>query len=154
LKDIHCAEKMTFRTLPKIAKAAEMPELTQAFMTHREKTERQIERLEQVFEMIGKRPQSKPCEAINGIVAEGEETIEDFGESAAIDTGLVAAGQAVEHYEMARYGALIAWAGQLNLPKAAALLSERLQEEMKAEKLLTQIGASKADRMAATKMAA
>ena len=74
--------------------------------------------------MIGKRPQAKPCEAINGIVAEGEETIEDFGESAAIDTGLVAAGQAVEHYEMARYGALIAWAGQLNMPKAAALLNE------------------------------
>ena len=104
--------------------------------------------------MIGKRPQAKPCEAINGIVAEGEETIEDFGDSASIDTGLVAAGQAVEHYEMARYGALIALAGQLNLPKAAALLSESLQEEMKAEKLLTQIGASKADRMAATKMAA
>jgi len=77
-----------------------------------------------------------------------------FGESAAIDTGLVAAGQAVEHYEMARYGALIAWAGQLNMPKAAGLLNESLQEEMKAEKLLTQIGASKADKMAATKMAA
>ena len=84
----------------------------------------------------------------------GEETIEDFGESAAIDTGLVAAGQAVEHYEMARYGALIAWAGQLNMPKAAALLNESLQEEMKAEKLLTQIGASKTDKLAATKLAA
>ena len=104
--------------------------------------------------MIGKRAQAKPCEAINGIVAEGDETIEDFGESVAIDTGLVAAGQAVEHYEMARYGALIAWAGQLNMPKAAALLNESLHEEMKAEKLLTQIGASKADKMAATKLAA
>jgi ferritin-like metal-binding protein YciE len=109
-------------------------------------------RLEQV--LIGKRPQTKPCEAINGIVAEGEETIEDFGESTAIDTGLVAAGQAVEHYEMARYGALIAWAGQLDLPKAVALLNENLQEEMKAERLLTQIGASKADKTAATKTAA
>jgi ferritin-like metal-binding protein YciE len=126
----------------------------EAFTTHREETQGQIERLEQVFEMIGKRPQAKPCEAINCIVAEGEETIEEFGESPAIDTGLVAAGQAVEHYEMARYGALIAWAGQLNLPKAAALLNESLQEEMKAEKLLTQIGASKADKMAATKLAA
>jgi ferritin-like metal-binding protein YciE len=154
LKDIYYAEKKIFRTLPKMVKAAKVPELKQAFTTHRDETQGQIERLEQVFEMIGKRPQAKPCEAINGIVAEGEETIEDFGESAAIDTGLVAAGQAVEHYEMARYGALIAWAGQLNLPKAAALLSESLQEEMKAEKLLTQIGASKADRMAATKMAA
>jgi ferritin-like metal-binding protein YciE len=154
LKDIYYAEKKIFRTLPKMVKAAQVPELKQAFTTHREETQGQIERLEQVFEMLGKRPQTKPCEAINGIVAEGEETIEDFGESAAIDTGLVAAGQAVEHYEMARYGALIAWAGQLNIPKAAALLNESLQEEMKAEKLLTQIGASKADKMAATKMAA
>ena len=126
LKDIYYAEKKIFRTLPKMVKAARVPELKQAFTTHREETQGHIERLEQVFEMIGKRPQSKPCEAINGIVAEGEETIEDFGESAAIDTGLVAAGQAVEHYEMARYGALIAWASQLNMPKAAALLNENL----------------------------
>jgi ferritin-like metal-binding protein YciE len=154
LKDIYYAEKKIFCTLPKMVKAAQVPELKQAFTTHREETQGHIERLEQVFEMIGKRPQAKPCEAINGIVGEGEETIEDFGESAAIDTGLVAAGQAVEHYEMARYGALIAWAGQLNMPKAAALLNESWQEEMKAERLLSQIGASKADKMAATKMAA
>jgi ferritin-like metal-binding protein YciE len=83
-----------------------------------------------------------------------EETIEDFGESAAIDTGLVATGQAVEHYEMARYGALIAWAGQLGMPEAVALLNQTLQEEMKAERLLTQIAKSKADETAATKMAA
>src|SRR6202166_5226978 len=154
LKDIYFAEKKIFRTLPKMVKAAKEPELKKAFTTHRKETQGQIQRLEQVFEMIGKRAQTKPCEAINGIVAEGEETIEEFGESAAIDTGLVAAGQAVEHYEMARYGALIAWAGQLNMPKAAALLNESLQEEMKAEKLLTQIGASKADKMATAKLAA
>jgi ferritin-like metal-binding protein YciE len=154
LKDIHYAEKKIYRTLPKMAKAAKVPELRQAFTSHREETQGQIERLEQVFEILGKRPQTKPCEAINGIVAEGEETIEDFGKSPAIDTGLVAAGQAVEHYEMARYGALIAWANQLDMPKAAALLNETLQEEMKAERLLTEIGASKADRMATTKMAA
>ena len=154
LKDIYYAEKKIYRTLPKMVKAAKGPELKQALTTHREETQRQIERLEQVFEMMGKRPQTKPCEAINGIVAEGGETMEDFGESAALDTGLVAAGQAVEHYEMARYGALIAWANQLDMPEAAALLNESLQEEMKAERLLTQIGASKADKMAATKMAA
>jgi ferritin-like metal-binding protein YciE len=154
LKDIYYAEKKIFRTLPKMVKAAQVPELKQAFTTHREETQGQIERLEQVFEMIGKRPQAKPCEAINGIVAEGEETIEDFGESAAIDAGLVAAGQAVEHYEMARYGALAAWAGQLGMPEAAALLNQTLQEEMKAERLLTQIAKSKADKTAATKMAA
>jgi ferritin-like metal-binding protein YciE len=154
LKDIYYAEKKIFRTLPKMVKAAQAPELKQAFMAHREETQGQIERLEQVFEMLGKRPQTKPCEAINGIVAEGEETIEDFGESAAIDTGLVAAGQAVEHYEMARYGALNAWAGQLGMPEAAALLNQTLQEEMKAERLLTQIAKRKADQTAATKMAA
>jgi ferritin-like metal-binding protein YciE len=154
LKDIYYAEKKIFRTLPKMVKAAQVPELKQAFTAHREETQGQIERLEQVFEMLGKRPQTKPCEAINGIVAEGEETIEDFGESAAIDTGLVAAGQAVEHYEMARYGALNAWAGQLGMSEAAALLNQTLQEEMKAERLLTQIAKRKADQTAATKMAA
>ena len=154
LKDIYYAEKKIFRTLPKMVKAAQVPELKQAFTAHREETQGQIERLEQVFEMLGKRPQTKPREAIDGIVAEGEETIEDFGESAAIDTGLVAAGQAVEHYEMARYGALIAWAGQLGMSEAAALLNQTLQEEMKAERLLTQIAKRKADQTAATKMAA
>ncbi len=154
LKDIYYAEKKIYRTLPKMVKAAKEPDLKQAFTTHREETQGQIERLEQVFEMIGKRPQAKPCEAINGIVAEGEETIEDFGESPAIDTGLVAAGQAVEHYEMARYGALSGWATQLGMPEAAKLLNQTLQEEMNAEKLLTQIAKSKADKTAATKMAA
>jgi ferritin-like metal-binding protein YciE len=84
LKDIYYAEKKIFRTLPKMVMAAQVPELKQAFTAHREETQGQIERLEQVFEMLGKRPQTKPCEAINGIVAEGEETIEDFGERAAM----------------------------------------------------------------------
>jgi ferritin-like metal-binding protein YciE len=154
LKDIYYAEKKIYRALPKMAKATTVPELKDAFTTHREETQHHIERLEQVFEMIGKRPQAKACEAINGIIAEGEETIEDFGDSAALDTGLVAAGQAVEHYEMARYGALIAWAKQLGLPKAASLLDETLQEEMKADQMLNQIGASKVDKMAAAKLAA
>jgi ferritin-like metal-binding protein YciE len=154
LKDIYYAEKKIVRTLPKMVKAAKEPELKQAFTTHREETQGHIERLEQVFEMLGKRAQTKPCEAINGIVAEGEETIEEFGESAAIDTGLVAAGQAVEHYEMARYGALAAWADQLGMPEAAALLNKTLQEEMKTERLLTQFAKNKADKMALTKAAA
>jgi ferritin-like metal-binding protein YciE len=154
LKDIYFAEKKIYRALPKMAKATKVPELKQAFTSHREETQGHIERLEQVFEMMGKRPQAKPCEAINGIIAEGEETVEDFGESAALDTGLVAAGQAVEHYEMARYGALIAWAKQLGMSKAAGVLNETLQEEMKADRLLTQIGASKVDKMAVAKMAA
>jgi ferritin-like metal-binding protein YciE len=134
-----------------MVKTAKDAELKKAFATHREETQGQIERLEQVFEMIGKRAQGKPCEAINGIVAEGDETIEEFGESPAIDTGLVAAGQAVEHYEMSRYGALAGWATQLGMPEAAKLLNETLQEEMNAQKLLTQIAKSKIDSIAAQK---
>jgi ferritin-like metal-binding protein YciE len=149
LKDIYYAEKQIYKALPKMVKATKASELKEAFAAHREQTHEHIERLEEVFEMIDKRPQTKPCEAIKGIISEGEETIEEFGSSMTIDAGLVAAGQAVEHYEMARYGALIAWAKQMNLPKAAALLNETLQEEIKADHLLTQIGASKADKMAA-----
>jgi len=148
LKDIYYAEKKIYRTLPKMVKAAEDPELKKAFSTHRDETQGHIERLEQVFEMIGKRPQAKACEGINGIVAEGEETIEEFGDSPSIDTGLVAAGQAVEHYEMARYGALTGWATQLGMKDAAGLLNQNLQEEMNAEKLLTQIAKSRADKSA------
>ena len=149
LKDIYFAEKQIYKTLPRVAKATGLPELKEAFTAHREKTHGHIDRLEAVFEMMGKRSETKLCEAIRGIISEGEGTIEDFGQSPAIDASLVAPGQAVEHYEMARYGALIAWAKQLNLPKPAALLNETLQEEVKADKLLTQIGATKADKKAA-----
>jgi ferritin-like metal-binding protein YciE len=95
-----------------------MLELSHAFMTQREKTQGHIERLEQVFEMIGKRPQTKPCQAINGIVAEGEETVEDFGESVAIDTGLVAAAK-LSNIVRWRATAPLSWAAQLNMPRAA-----------------------------------
>jgi len=142
LKDIYYAEKKIFRTLPKMVKAAQDAELKKAFTTHREQTQGQIERLEQVFEMIGKRPQAKPCEAINGIVAEGEETIEEFGESPAIDTGLVAAGQAVEHYEMAAYGTARTFARQLGREAIANELQETLDEEGNADKILTEIAES------------
>ena len=135
LKDIYFAEKQIYKTLPKMAKAAKISQLKGAFTAHREQTHGHIARLEEVFETIGRRPQAKTCEAIKGIISEGEETIEDFGESEVLDDGLVAAGQAVEHYEMARYGALIAWAKQMNMPDAAALLNETLQEEIKADQL-------------------
>ena len=95
LKDIYFAEKQIYKTLPKMAKATRLPELKEAFTAHREQTHGHIERLEEVFEMMGKRSQTKPCEAIKGIISEGEETIEDFGQSPAIDAGLVATGQAV-----------------------------------------------------------
>ncbi|SDR45358.1 Ferritin-like metal-binding protein YciE [Rhizobiales bacterium GAS113] len=149
MKDIYFAEKQIYKTLPKMAKATRLPELKEAFLTHREQTQGHIERLERVFEILGKRAQTKPCEAIKGILAEGDETVEDFGKSEAIDAGLIAAGQAVEHYEMARYGALIAWAKQLGMRDAAALLSETLQEEKKADQLLTQLALGKANKKAA-----
>ena len=148
LKDIYYAEKQIYKTLPKMAKATRLPALKDAFTQHREQTQEHIARLEQIFEMMGKRPQGKTCEAINGIIAEGEETIEDFGMSPAIDTGLIAAGEAVEHYEMARYGALAAWAKQLKMPEAAALLNKTMQEEIQADQLLIKIGAAEADKKA------
>jgi len=149
LKDIYFAEKKIYRTLPKMAKATKVSELKEAFVAHREETQGHIERLEQVFEMIGKRPQAKTCEAINGIIAEGEETIQKFGSSEVIDTGLIAAAEAVEHYEMARYGALAAWARELKLPQAEQLLNQTRQEEVQTEQLLVKIGQKEADRKAA-----
>jgi ferritin-like metal-binding protein YciE len=140
LKDIYFAEKQIYKTLPKLVQAAESAELKKAFTDHRVQTEDHISRLETVFEMLGKSPQAKTCEAIKGIMTEGDETIEEYGESEAIDAGLVASGQAVEHYEMARYGTLIAWAKQLAMPDAAKLFAATLQEEKAADQLLTKIG--------------
>jgi ferritin-like metal-binding protein YciE len=149
LKDIYFAEKQIYRILPKMANAAKISQLKEAFTAHREQTQEHIARLEEVFETLGKQPQAKTCEAIKGIISEGEEAIDDFGESEVRDAGLVAAGHAVEQYEMARYGALIAWAKQMNMTDAAALLSQTLQEEIKADQLLTQIGATNDNKKAA-----
>lgn len=139
LKDIYYAEKQVYRTLPKLAKGAQSPELKEAFLHHREETQGQIERLEQVFEAIEKPARGKTCEAIKGLVEEGNEVLEDFEDSPALDAGLLACGQAVEHYEMARYGSLISWAKQLGMKEAASLLDQNLQQEKKADALLTKI---------------
>ena len=140
LKDIYYAEKQILKALPKMAKAAQAPELTAAFEKHHSETEGQIERLEKVFELIGKRPQGKTCEAILGILDEGKEIMEEFKGAVALDAGLVAGAQAVEHYEMARYGTLKTWATTLGLPEAAKLLDQTLQEETRTDQLLTQLG--------------
>lgn len=140
LKDIYYAEKQILKALPKMAKAAQAPELTAAFQKHLTETEGQIERLEKLFELIGKRPQGKPCEAILGILDEGKEIMEEFKGAVALDAGLVASAQAVEHYEMARYGTLKTWATTLGLPEAANLLDQTLQEETRTDQLLTQLG--------------
>jgi ferritin-like metal-binding protein YciE len=152
LKDVYYAEKQILKALPKMAKAAKSPELKRAFETHREETEGHVERLGEVFELIGKAPRGKTCDAILGIIEEGKAVIEDYGDSPAIDAGLVASAQAVEHYEMARYGTLKAWAQQLGHKDAVKLLDATLAEETKTDKTLTQLGG--AANTAATKKAA
>jgi ferritin-like metal-binding protein YciE len=149
LKDIYFAERQIYKTLPKMAKGASAPDLKQAFTNHRAETEGQIARLEQVFELIDKPARAKTCEAIKGILEEGSDTLQDFESSPALDAGLVADGQAVEHYEMARYGALIGWAQQLGMKDVARLLNENLQEEKAADQLLTKLATSMVNKKAA-----
>jgi ferritin-like metal-binding protein YciE len=149
LKDIYFAERQILKNLPKMAKAAQSQELKNAFTKHREETEGQIERLQQIFEMLGKHAQGKTRDAINGIIAEGEEIIEEYKGSDALDAGLLADGQAVEHYEMARYGTLKNWANQLGMKDAADLLDETLQEEKKTDALLSKLADAEVNRKAA-----
>ena len=142
LKDIYFAEKKILSTLPKMAKAAQNEELKAAFEKHRGETEGQVERLEQVFIMIEKKPQGKTCAAIVGITDEGAEIMEEYKGSPALDAGLLAAAQAVEHYEISRYGTLKAWAEELGLDDAAELLQETLDEEEATDEALTEIAKS------------
>jgi ferritin-like metal-binding protein YciE len=149
LKDVFYAEKQILKALPKMAKNAESEELRQAFETHRLETEGQIERLEKVFEMLGKPARGVQCEAINGIIEEGKEVMEDFADSEALDAGILAAAQAVEHYEITRYGSLKTWAQELGLNDAAKLLDQNLQEEKKTDKLLTELAEARVNTKAA-----
>ncbi|RYE34707.1 MAG: ferritin-like domain-containing protein [Hyphomicrobiales bacterium] len=149
LKDIYYAEKQILKALPKMAKAASAPELKQAFETHREQTEGHVERLTEVFDVIGKAPRGKTCDAILGIIEEGKGIIEEFEGSPALDAGLIAAAQAVEHYEIARYGTLKAWAQQLGLKEAVKLLDQTLGEEEKTDQLLTKLGTTSINKQAA-----
>ena len=139
LKDIYFAEKKILATLPKMAKAAQSEELKAAFKKHQGETEGQIRRLEQVFASIDKKPQGKTCAAIVGITDEGAEIMEEYKGSPALDAGLLAAAQAVEHYEISRYGTLIAWAEELGLDDAVELLEETLEEEEATDEALTTI---------------
>jgi ferritin-like metal-binding protein YciE len=145
LKDIYFAEKQILKALPKMARAAQSEEGEAGFLQHRDETQGQIERLEQVFEILGKPARGKTCEAIQGIIAEGEEIIEEFKGSPALDAGLVSSAQAVEHYEIARYGTLIAWANQLGLTDAVPLLQANLEEEEATDAKLTQLAQSQAN---------
>jgi ferritin-like metal-binding protein YciE len=139
LQDVYYAEKELTKALPKMAKEADDKELKQAFTDHLKETEGHVERLEEAFEMIGKPAKGKKCEAILGIVAEGKEVIDEVDDEQTLDAGLIAAGQAAEHYEIARYGTLCAWAKLIGKPQIARLLHETLEEEKKADALLSKI---------------
>ena len=142
LKDIYFAEKKIMSALPKMAKAAQSEDLRAAFEKHLEETEGQVERLEAVFEEIGETPRGKTCDAIMGILDEGKEIMSEYKGAPALDAGLLAAAQAVEHYEISRYGTLITWASELGLTQASSLLKETLAEEKKTDQTLTGIAKS------------
>ena len=139
LKDIYFAEKKILTTLPKMEKAAQAPQLKKAFAKHKTETEGHVARLEKVFAAIDKKPQAKTCDAIVGITDEGAEIMKEYKGSPALDAGLLAAAQAVEHYEISRYGTLIAWAEELGLEDAVSLLQETLEEEKTTDETLTDI---------------
>jgi len=149
LKDIFYAEKQILRALPKMAREASSPELKDAFELHREQTETHVERLQQVFDQIDKPARGKTCEAILGIIDEAKEVMDGYKGAEALDAGLVASAQAVEHYEIARYGTLKAWARRLGLNEAAKLLDQTLQEEIKTDQLLTDLAMHEANQKAA-----
>jgi ferritin-like metal-binding protein YciE len=142
LKDIYFAEKKILTALPKMAKAAQNDDLAAAFEKHEGETQGQVERLEQVFEEIGEKPQGKTCDAIMGILDEGKEIMDEYKGSPALDAGLLAAAQAVEHYEISRYGTLCAWAEQLGHTKSVTLLKATLDEEEATDETLSELAES------------
>ena len=142
LKDIFYAEKKILTSLPKMAKAAHNADLKAAFEKHHAQTEEQIARLEKVFASIDQKPQGKKCEAIEGILAEGKEIMEEYKGSAALDAGLISAAQAVEHYEITRYGTLATWADELGNDEGAKLLKETLDEEEDTDEALSELAES------------
>ncbi len=142
LKDIYFAEKQILAALPKMAKAAQSEELRAAFEKHEGETETHVERLKKVFEMIDTKPQGKTCDAIIGLIEEGQEIMKEYKGSPALDAGLLAGAQAVEHYEIARYGTLKTWAEELGLNDALQLLDETLEEEKATDEALTELAES------------
>jgi ferritin-like metal-binding protein YciE len=139
LKDIYYAERKILVALPKMAEAVNSDELRAAFEKHVAETEGQIERLQQVFSLLNEPAKGKTCPAILGLVEEGEEVMEDFEDSPALDAGLLGGAQAVEHYEIARYGTLVAWAHELGMSEAAELLQQTLDEEKATDQALTKL---------------
>jgi ferritin-like metal-binding protein YciE len=139
LKDIYYAEKQIYKALPKMAKAAQSDQLRAAFEKHQVETEGQIERLEQIFDALGKAARGKKCDAIEGILDEGKEIMEEYAETSALDAGLLASAQAVEHYEISRYGTLKTWAVTLGHKDAVKLIDQTLSEEKKTDDALSKL---------------
>ncbi len=149
LKDIYYAEKQIVRALPKMSKAANSPELKADFDKHLKETEGHVERLEQIFDIIGQPARGKTCEAILGILEEGKEIMDEFKGAPALDAGLISAAQAVEHYEIARYGTLKAWAKQLGKNDVVRLLEATEKEEIATDQTLSKLGIQQANLKAA-----
>jgi ferritin-like metal-binding protein YciE len=154
LKDIYFAEKKILTALPKMAKAANSDALRAAFEKHEAETEKQVDRLEQVFKVLGEDPKGKTCDAIMGILDEGKEVMDEYKGMPALDAGLLAAAQAVEHYEISRYGTLRTWASELGLDPAVKLLDATLAEEKNTDKALTQLAEGEVNQHAQTAEAA
>ncbi len=142
MRDLYNAENQLLKALPKMAKKAAAPELKQAFQSHLEETKTHVERLDQIFDTLGKKPTGKTCKAMKGLVEEGSEMMQETGPSSVIDAGLIAAGQRVEHYEMAGYGVVRTFASILGEDEAEGLLQETLDEEAAADEKLTEIAES------------
>lgn len=149
LKDIYYAERQILRALPRMMKKAGSPELKQALEKHRDETERQIERLQKVFESVDAAARGIKCEAIEGIISEAEHLAEEIEDKEVLDAGLIGSAQAVEHYEITRYGTLIAWAEQLGMKDAVKLLNETLEEEKRTDRLLSELAEQRINRQAA-----
>jgi ferritin-like metal-binding protein YciE len=152
LRDMYNAEKQLTKALPKMAKAANSEELSTAFEDHLQETQNQVERLEQVFESIDERPRSKQCQGMAGILEEGSEILNEDMDEATMDARLIAAAQRVEHYEMAAYGTLVAWARRMGHNDAAKLLEENLNEEKAADEKLTTLAEGGINQQAAEGM--
>jgi ferritin-like metal-binding protein YciE len=149
LKDIYYVEKKLVKTLPKMAKKATSPELKQAIEDHLAETETQVQRLEQVFEAIDKRAVAKKCEAMDGLIREAEETLGEIEDADTCDAAIISSAQTVEHYEIARYGTLIAWARDLNLRDAVSPLEQTLEEEKSADEKLSGLAEQSVNQQAA-----
>jgi ferritin-like metal-binding protein YciE len=143
LQDIYYAEKQLVKALPRMAKRATTPELKEGFTNHAAETEEHVSRLEQVFEALGVAARAKKCPAIEGLIQEAAELIEEDGEPSVIDAGLIASAQRVEHYEMAAYGNVRAFAGALGHTEVVTLLDATLTEEHAADQLLTEVSADR-----------